>query len=123
MDIVINSVISGIHKTKIGANHCVELIVENDDTIPHIDSDCMVVPVPCLDDIPPALHRAIAYPKSRNPKDPRQQDQLVMQTVGKKVGNVPSNICGVLRRLKAITRDLPVFYLFHWKNFLSREHY
>ena len=74
MDIVINSVISGIHKTKIGANRSVELIVENDDTIPHIDPDCMVVRVPCLEDIPPAFHRAIAYPKSRNPRDPRQND-------------------------------------------------
>lgn len=99
-DIVLNSVISGLHKTKIGANRNVPLIVENDDSIPHIDPSCMVVKVPCLEDIPPQLHRAIAYPKSRNPRDPRQTDQLVKETAGKIVGNVPSNICGLFRRLK-----------------------
>jgi hypothetical protein len=100
MDIVITSVISGIHKTKIGANRHVELRVENDNTIPDIDSNCMAVWVPSIEDIPPELHQAIAYPKSRNPKDPRQRDQLVSETAGRKVGNVPSNLCGVLRRLK-----------------------
>ena len=99
-EIVLNSVISGIHKTKIGAHRDVQLIVENDDTIQHIDPDCMLVRVPCLEDIPSELHSAIAYPKSRNPRDPRQADQLVKDTVGKKVGNVPSNICGLFRSLK-----------------------
>ena len=99
-NVVVQSVISGIHKTKIGAHRDVQLIVENDDTIPHIDQNCMVVKVPCLEDIPPALHGEIAYPRSRNPRDHRQTDQLVRETAGKKVGNVPSNICGVFRRLK-----------------------
>ena len=99
-EIVLNSVITGIHKTKMGAHRDVRLLVENDDGIQHIDPDCMLVRVPCLEDIRPELHGAIAYPKSRNPRDPRQRDQLVRDTVGKKVGNVPSNICGLFRRLK-----------------------
>lgn len=99
-DIVVNSVISGLHKTKIGANRGVRLIVENDDSVKHIDPNCMLVRVPFLEDIPPELHGAIAYPKSRNPRDLRQTDQLVKETVGKKVGNIPANICGLFRRLK-----------------------
>ena len=54
-----NSAISGLHKTKIGANRDVRLIVENDDTISHIDPNCMLVKVPLLEDIPPELHNAI----------------------------------------------------------------
>ena len=38
--------------------------------------------VPSILDIPPEFHRALAYPKSRNPKDPRQRDQLVSETAG-----------------------------------------
>ena len=34
-DIVISSCISGLHKTKVGANRDVQLLVENDDTIGH----------------------------------------------------------------------------------------
>ena len=44
--------ISGLHRTKIGANRNARLIVENDDTISHIDPNCMLVKVPLLEDIP-----------------------------------------------------------------------
>ena len=56
--------------------------------------------VPFLEDIPPELHGAIAYPKSQNPRDLSATDQLLKETVGKKVGNVPVNICGLFRMLK-----------------------
>ena len=38
-EIVLNSVITGIHKTKMGAHRDVRLLVENDDGIQHIDPD------------------------------------------------------------------------------------
>ena len=99
-DIVLHSVITGIHRTKVSAHRDERLMVEDDDTIPHIDPQCMLVKVPLLEDIPPELHSAIAYPKSRNPRDPRKCDQLVRETAGRKVGNVPSNLCGLFRKLK-----------------------
>ena len=70
----------------------VPVLVEEDDSIPHIDPNCMLVKVPALDDIPHHLHGAVSYLKSRNPQDARQTDQLVRDTAGKKVGNVPSNL-------------------------------
>ena len=50
-NIIVTSVISGIHKTKIGSHRDVKLIVENDDSVPHIDPNCMVVKVPLLENI------------------------------------------------------------------------
>ena len=94
-NIIITSVISGIHRTKVGSHRDVKLIVENDDAIQHIDQNCMVVRIPPIEDIPAELHRVVSYPKSRNPQDPRQTDQLIYQVAGRKVGNVPSNLCGI----------------------------
>ena len=108
--VIINSRISGIHKTKVGAHRDVKLLVLEDDSIQHIDPDCMFVRVPLLEDIPSELHSAVAYPKSRNPRDPRQTNQLVKETAGRKVGNVPSNMCGLFRKLK---RDAKVKEI-HW---------
>lgn len=99
-NIVVSSVICGIHRTKVGSNREVKLHVENDDSIPGIDPNCMVVKMPQIEDIPVELHGRVSYPKSRNPKDKRQTDQYVRDVAGKKVGNVPSNICGLFRRLK-----------------------
>ena len=99
-EIIINSCISGLHKTKVGAHRDVQLIVEEDNSLPHIDPNCMLVKVPLIEDIPTELHSAVSYPKSRNPRDPRQMDQLVRDTAGKKVGNVPSNMCALFRELK-----------------------
>ena len=108
-DIVINSCISGLHKTKVGAHRDVKLLVENDDSVSHIDPECMLVRVPAIEDIPPELHSAVSYPKSRNPRDPRQSDQLVKETAGKKVGNVPSNMCGLFRKLKRDTQVKEIY--------------
>ena len=74
--------------------------VENDNSIPDIDPNCMIVRVPQLEDIPEELHGRVSYPKSRNRNDKRQTDQYIREVAGKKVGNVPSNICGLFRRLK-----------------------
>ena len=49
---VIKSVIAGLHKTKIGANREVCLIVKNVSSILHNDPNCMLVKVPLLENIP-----------------------------------------------------------------------
>ena len=76
-------------------------MVEADDTLAGIDPDCMLVWLPPLEKIPGELHNTITYLKSRNPRDPRKRDQLAFEVAGKKVGNVPANLCGLFRKLKA----------------------
>lgn len=98
-NITITSVITGLHRTKISSHRDVKLIVENDDSLQDIP-DCVMVKVPTIDNIPPELHTAVAYPKSRNPKDPRQRDILVRETANKKLGNVPANLCGLFRKFR-----------------------
>ena len=60
-NIIITSVISGIHRTKVGSHRDVKLIVENDDAIQHIDQNCMVVRIPPIEDIPAELHRVVSF--------------------------------------------------------------
>ena len=96
--VTVNSTITGIHKTKVGAHREIALAVEDDDSIPNIDPNCMLVRFPDLEDIPQRLHKAVTYPK--NPEHKRFFDQLVEDVVGQKVGNVPANICGLFRKLK-----------------------
>lgn len=99
--IIITSVVAGIHRTKVGSHPNIKLVVENDDTVMGIDPCCVCVKIPNLEDLPPQQRRLITYPKSRNPRDPRQKDQLAYEVAGKKVGNVPMNLCGLFRQLKA----------------------
>ena len=54
-NIIVTSVISGLHRTKVGSHRDVKLVVENDDTVPEIDPNCMVVNVPPIEDIPAGL--------------------------------------------------------------------
>ena len=98
--IKVNSVIAGIHRTKVGSHPSIELLVEADDSIPGIDPNCMVVRMPLKSQLPPQSLSLVTYPKSRNPRNDRKMDQLLSEVVGKKVGNVPTNLCGVFRRLK-----------------------
>ena len=100
VNITITSVVAGIHRTKVGSHPSIELLVEADDTV-MVDPDCMLVRLPPLEQIPPELHRAITYPKSRNPRDPRQRDQLASDVAGKKVRKVPAKLCGLFRKLRA----------------------
>ena len=65
-NIVMSSVICGIHRTKVGSNREVRLHVENNDSIPRIDPNCMVVKIPQMEDIPVKLHGRVSYPKSCN---------------------------------------------------------
>ena len=90
----IRSVIAGIHRTKIGSHPSIELVVEADDTIAGIDPNCMLVRLPPLEQLSPDLHHVVTYPKSRNPSDPRKTDQLALNVAGKKVENIPANLCG-----------------------------
>ena len=100
-NITIQSVIAGIHRTKVGSNPRIELLVEADNSVRGIDPNCMLVRLPPLEQLSPELHHVVTYPKSRNPKDPRQTNQLALEVAGKKVGNVPANLCGLFRKLKA----------------------
>ena len=97
-DVTVTSVVTGIHRTKVGSHREIELLLEKDDSIPNIDPNCMIVRFPGLEDIPQRLHNAVTYPK--NPDHKRYVDQLVKDVVGRKVGNVPANFCGLFRRLK-----------------------
>ena len=99
--ITIQSAIAGIHRTKVGSHPRIELMVEADNSVGEIDPNCMLVRLPPLEQLSPELHRLVTYPKSRNPKDPRRTDQLALEVAGKKVGNVPANLCGLFRKLKA----------------------
>ena len=66
-----------------------------------IDPCCVCVKIPNLEDLLPQQRRLVTYPKSQNPRDPCQKDQLAYEVAGKKVGNVPMNLCGLFRQLKA----------------------
>ena len=54
-NIHINSVVTGIHTTKVGSHREIGLHVENDDSIPN----CMTV---TLEEIPRSLHKEVTYP-------------------------------------------------------------
>ena len=41
-----NSIVTGIHRTKVASHEDIALNVEKDDTIQHIDPDCMKVVFP-----------------------------------------------------------------------------
>ena len=41
-----NSVVTGIHRTKVGGHEAIALEVVKDDSVPHIDPDCVKVMFP-----------------------------------------------------------------------------
>ena len=55
-----------------------------------IDSDC-------IEEIPQNLHRAVTYPRSRDPKSERKTDQLAFEVAGRKIRNVTAGLCGLFR--------------------------
>jgi hypothetical protein len=63
-EVIISSVVSGIHRTKVGGHREIPLLLVNDDTIPNIDPNCVVVRYPEIDQIPSHLHQAVTYPKN-----------------------------------------------------------
>ena len=93
--VVENSTITGIHKTKNGASEFIAMNVIKDDTIGYIDPDSMRVMFPSS--VSSAFLKEITYPKKKARK--RFQDQLAEDILGKKVGNVPANLCGLFRSL------------------------
>ena len=98
MAIVIKSSrITGIHRTKISSHEEVTLLVERDDSVQHIDPQCMKVMFPMF--VEHHLRDEIVWPK--NPAHKRFQDQRVRDCIGKKVGNVPANLAGLFRRILA----------------------
>ena len=48
----------------------------------------------------PNLHRAVTYPRSRDPRSARKTDQLAFEVAGRKAGNVPASLCGLFRMLR-----------------------
>ena len=99
--ITIKSVIAGIHRTKVGSHPRIELLVEADDSIPGIDPNCMLVRMPPKEQLPSEFLNLVTYPKSCDPLNNRQIDQVASEVVGKKVGNVPAGLCGLFRQMKS----------------------
>ena len=62
--VIKNSTIAGIHKTKVSSHEDIALNVVADDSISHIDPDCMQVVFPLRDEVPAALLEEITYPKN-----------------------------------------------------------
>ena len=87
------STITGIHRTKVSSCEEVTLMVVRDDSIPHIDKDCMKVMFP--ETVANVLLDNVTWPK--NPQHKRYRDQKVRDCLGKKVGNVPANLARFFR--------------------------
>ena len=91
-----NSTITGLHITR-KSSHCdVELKVVADESFA-LDPNCMQVVCPKLENISPQLHDEIVWPK--NPLNKRPYDILQSHVAGKKIGNVPANLCGLFKEL------------------------
>ena len=108
---ITTSVVAGIHRTKVGSHPRIKLVVEDDDSVQEIDPNCMLVRHPLIHIIQPELHRDTTYPKSRNPRDPRQENQLAYEVAGRKVGNVPTKLCGLFRRMKSAKKVEEIHWL------------
>ena len=93
--IIRNSTISGLHATKCSSNPEVTLLVCPDTTWK--DSNAMKVVVPHLENLPLDSHDLVTWPKNHARK--RFVDQKIRDVAGKKVGNVPANLCGVFKDL------------------------
>ena len=92
--------IAGIHRTKVGSNPKIELIVEADDSITSIDPLCMLVRMPGKEQLPEEYLNLVTYPKSRDPNNKRNKDQLAYEVVGKKVANVPARALRPMEKYK-----------------------
>ena len=90
-----NSAISGLHSTKTSSHPDITLLIDAD--ITHKDPNAMKVVVPMLQNLPPESLEMVTWP--RNPESKRFVDQVVRDVAGKKVGNVPANLCGVFKDL------------------------
>ena len=93
------SSVTGIHKTLVSSHKDVVLAVEMDNSIPHIDPECMRVMFPTT--VPSSLMGEVMWPK--NPKRKRYADQIVRDCLGKQVGNVPANLAGFFRKLLTLS--------------------
>ena len=93
--VVRNSTISGLHATKCSSNPEITLSVCPDTTWK--DSDAMKVIVPSLENLPLESHHLVTWPK--NPARKRFKDQKIRDVAGKKIGNVPANLCAVFKDL------------------------
>ena len=94
---VLNSVITGLHITKTSSHPSIRLVVLADDSARAYDNNCLKVIYPSKEDISPSLMEEVVWPK--NPRNKRFRDQLVSDIIGKKVGNVPANLCGLFKNL------------------------
>ena len=99
--ITIASVITGIQVTRVGSHPDIQLVVENDDSIGHIGANCVMVGHPTIENLPPHLKYRITYPRSRDPRSDRVNNQYAFMVSGEKVGNVPATLCGIFRQMQA----------------------
>ena len=93
--VIRNSTISGLHITKNSSHPDVTLLVFPDTTWK--DENAMQVAVPSQENLAPETLRLVTWP--RNPVSRRYVDQLVQDVAGKKVGNVPANLCKLFKDL------------------------
>ena len=96
-DIIVihNSTISGLHATKTSSHPEVTLLIGPDVT--DKDPNAMEVVVPMLQNLPLELLDMVTWPK--NPERKRFVDQVVRDVAGKKVGNIPANLCAIFKDL------------------------
>ena len=105
---IVSSFIVGIH-TDVGSHQEIELVVEEDDSVPNKDRDCMLVRHPERENLSHHLKYIVTYPRSRRANSRRARDHYAFQVSGCKVGNVPAKLCGAFRSLKA-TRNVTRIY-------------
>ena len=95
MSIRIHSAIVGLHSTGNGSHPLLLLDVEEDNLVEK-DPDCMRV---VCNYVPPQHKALVTWPA--NP-DKNRPSQLAAQIEGKKIGNVPANLCGFFRQCREI---------------------
>ena len=86
-----------LHITKTSSHPSICLDVHPDPSRSSYDRNCLKVTCPPLESINSVLLDEVVWPK--NEKSKRYEDQLVRHIVGKKVGSVPANLCGMLKEL------------------------
>ena len=98
---IVSSFIVGIH-TNVGSHQEIELVVEEDDSVPNRDQDWMLVRHPERENLPHHLNYIVTYPRSQRANSQRTRDQYAFQVSGCEVGDVPAKLCGAFQSLKAL---------------------
>ena len=97
MSIRIHSVIVGLHTTGNGSHPLIVLDVVEDNDVDK-DPDCMRV---VCNNVPTHHRKLVTWPANEEKNRP---DQLAADIINMKIGNVPANLCGFLRRCEGIQK-------------------